>query len=899
MAYISGEYTSATSYTITLGGMSIGTVYALLVQDINSDGSSNGFVCKWKSGATSSTKTWTYTTSSAYSRYDRRIGFFQGSFNTDVGTIVSDANFNSWADGEAVIDAWGGGGGSVYTLTAGSMPGVLSSVHFGDGTSITQSNRSCSFANKKYIRSISLTSSGLAWIGTIYWSSSSGGTTYPIADITNGSISYYSSIEPIDFYNESRTIYFTAVGQTTYKYRIHAMTTADGSYFSNGLQDYYAPSSSSWYTSTTVSNTFNLDTLPTPIRNYYKLVGWAYTNTTDTSQAHTGEITVSGTVDGKVNNFYAVWSLAPTIILSANGGVFQDTQSAIKEYPRQTPGTPFYFSGPSGLVSRDGYTLLGWSANDTATTAGYDPDGWVTVGNSTVQKYYAIWQQTRATITFDYNGGRYGESTGPQSVYAQLNSTFTINRTPTKSGWGFAGWERTLPSGATITYSNGSQMIVNELNIVLKALWSKRVYFRIASSSEGVSSYEVRINGSVAYTWTNTGYSSTYSVLYEEGTRIELRPITVGIYEGSTLVNANGFDTPLLTAATSESGASSTSMPFGVTTEGTVSTLPVYTPFNITSAISNSGYSYFSILSLAKSYTYKLYANNGTWISGTDPKTASVKSTEKLNLSSYTTLIRGNYGLLGWHTSSASNIPSYRPSDSIYLTGNLNLYAVWGKYLYIKCGKGTQIVKIKVGSYLNSQTSNSTDYASFLFPESIPIQLTVQLFSGYEVPIKLNFSATASGSVIKTSKITSGNSISFNYPGDNQRYIEVIASQVINYFTWCGSDSTDNTKIKKGQPVSNLTAEAWNRLKATLNLMLEREDITSVDVGPDVGKITITATEFNRVQEALLQLKVKMGYTGLTIPQKVSKNNSILASYFNGNGSLKDATNKIRTQLYN
>ena len=42
-----------------------------------------------------------------------------------------------------------------------------------------------------------------------------------------------------------------------------------------------------------------------------------------------------------------------------------------------------------------------------------------------------------------------------------------------------------------------------------------------------------------------------------------------------------------------------------------------------------------------------------------------------------------------------------------------------------------------------------------------------------------------------------------------------------------------------------------------------------------------------------------MGYTGLTIPQKVSKNDSILASYFNGNGSLKDATNKIRTQLYN
>lgn len=694
MAYISGEYTSATEYTITLGGMAIGTVYAILVQDINTDGSSNGFICKWKSGATSSTHTVKYTTTAVYSQYDRRIGFFQGSFNTNVGTVVSDTNFEAWADGQSVISAWsGGGGGTIYTIGVNANGGTYS------GPTPTVSS------------------------------------TYPYLSLT------------------------------------------------------------------AISNSTS--------RSGHTLTGW-------------------------------LWSV---------DGVVYST---------------------------------------TATISGISSSGTIT----------AQWEQSRATITFDYNGGRYGESTGPQSVYAQLNSTFTINRTPTKSGWEFAGWERTLPSGTTITYSNGSQMVVNELNITLKALWSKRIYFRIAPSSEGVGSYEVRINGSVAYTWANTGYSSTYSVLYEEGTRIELRPIAIGIYEGSTLVNANGFDTPLLTAATSESGTSSTSMSFGVTAAGTVSTLPVYTPFNITSAISGSGYSYFSMLSLAKSYTCKLYANNGTWISGTNPKTTSVKSTQKLNLSSYTTLTRGNYGLLGWHTSSTSNIPSYRPSESIYLTGDLNLYAVWGKYLYIKCGKGTQMVKIVVGSYLNSQTSNSTGYTSFLFPESTTIQLTVQLFSGYEVPVKLKFSATASGTVVKTSKITSGNSISFSYPGDGQRYIEVIASAVIDYFTWCGSDNADNTKIKKGQPVLNLTADAWNRLKAILNLMLDRMDITSVSVGSDVGKVTITATEFNKLQEALLQLKVKLGYTGLTIPQKVSKNNPILASYFNGSGSLKDATNKIRAKIY-
>lgn len=374
-------------------------------------------------------------------------------------------------------------GSTSYTLTAGSMPNILSSVYFNDGTSITQSNRSCSFTNTKYIRSISLTAAGLAWSGTLYWSSSSGGTTYPIADITNGSISYRSSIESIDFYNASRTIYFTAVGQTTYKYRIHAMTTAEGSYFSGGSQDYYAPSSSTWYTSTTVSNTFNLNNLPTPIRAYYKLVGWAYTNTTDTSQAHTGEVAISATTDGKVNNFYAVWSLAPTVVLSANGGKFQDTQSTTKEYPKQTPGDAFYFSGPSGLVSREGYRLLGWSASDTATTAGYNTDGWVTVGNSTVQRYYAVWEKAEVTITLQGNGGLWGGNLQYRTIKKKVGDTLQFadygpNATPPlqRAYYTLAGWSaNSSTSPDNPTYGVNGYVTVGATNATYYAIWKNHI----------------------------------------------------------------------------------------------------------------------------------------------------------------------------------------------------------------------------------------------------------------------------------------------------------------------------------------------------------------------------------------------------------------------------------------
>ena len=120
MAVITGKYSSATAYSVTLSSMTIGTVYAILIQDLNSDGSSNGYDCVWKSGATNSTVTLNRTATSTFSKYPRKIGFFQGTFNTSVGTHITDAQFNSWADGTGTISAWGGGGSTGYVLQVAS-----------------------------------------------------------------------------------------------------------------------------------------------------------------------------------------------------------------------------------------------------------------------------------------------------------------------------------------------------------------------------------------------------------------------------------------------------------------------------------------------------------------------------------------------------------------------------------------------------------------------------------------------------------------------------------------------------------------------------------------------------------------------------------------------------------
>lgn len=383
---------------------------------------------------------------------------------------------------DVYLSASGGGGTTPKLTIGGTWPSQVGAVYFSDSTYVSSENKSCDFTNSKYFRLISKTNAANGWTGTIYWGTSSGSTSYAIADIDDGVITMRDSIEQVDYNGYSRTIYLTAVGQTTYKYRIHAMTTADGSYFSGGSQDYYMPSSSTWYTSNTVSNTFNLNNLPTPTRAYYKLAGWSYTNTSNAT-AHTGTVDVSATTDGKVNNFYAVWTLAPTIVLSANGGKFQDTQSTTKEYTKQTPGDAFYFTTPSGLVKRDGYKLLGWSASDTATTAGYDTDGWVTVGNSTVQRYYAVWQKTEVTITLQGNGGLWGGNLQYRTIKKDVGDTLSFadygpNATPPlqRAYYTLAGWSanpNTSPDNPT--YGINGYVTVGATDATYYAIWKHHI----------------------------------------------------------------------------------------------------------------------------------------------------------------------------------------------------------------------------------------------------------------------------------------------------------------------------------------------------------------------------------------------------------------------------------------
>lgn len=108
----------------------------------------------------------------------------------------------------------------------------------------------------------------------------------------------------------------------------------------------------------------------------------------------------------------------------------------------------------------------------------------------------------------------------------------------------------------------------------------------------------------------------------------------------------------------------------------------------------------------------------------------------------------------------------------------------------------------------------------------------------------------------------------------------------IDQFYWDGgSGSSDGSIIAAGLPLSNLTASRWNRLMATLAELAGGNGSAFV-YSPVAPGGRITAAGFNAVRSAIA---AQPGH-GAT-PGERSTGDSILASYYNGAGSLKTALN--------
>lgn len=401
------------------------------------------------------------------------------------------------------------------------------------------------------------------------------------------------------------------------------------------------------------------------------------------------------------------------------------------------------------------------------------------------------------------------------------------------------------------------------------------IYFRIGT---GVASYRMQYANA-----TSTGLLSGYINSDYQSTVLAVRDGTNAALYGLTY--ESGYGEPYQFVEYTNSAFSSVKKYF------TAGDGYVY----------SSGTRYIALTATKLAYWYRVRAwgNGGTFAGqgGADNYYTALASsaTTSINFDTGTleTPTRAGYTFLGWGYSSGAT-QYYNGTIAISATSQssssptiYNLYAIWEKVTYtanVKLGDGVTAANVLVNG---AQKSYITDRAYHAIAISEGDTLTIsgiEKQTGYGLPHLLTYYASATATTpIRTAQYGTA-SIEFTWSAGNLWMVLSATKTSVDLFYW-DSASTDGDLIKKGQPVSNLTATRWNRLLAKIEELAEAEGGSYSYSGVTSGA-TIYAATFNGVRTAISN---RTGYG--TLPGTQASGDEVKASLFEGNGSLKSAIN--------
>lgn len=296
-------------------------------------------------------------------------------------------------------------------------------------------------------------------------------------------------------------------------------------------------------------------------------------------------------------------------------------------------------------------------------------------------------------------------------------------------------------------------------------------------------------------------------------------------------------------------------------------------------------------------YQVHAFANGGQFSDGsTDYYTdlaASATVSIDFDLSTLKTPSRGGYTFKGWGYSSnatqyyTGTIPISATSQDSNDPTIYNLYAIWAKTeytCYIKIGAGINSASVYVDGALKSDIRDKVYHAITVNYDSTITVSSIAKATGYARPYVFKFYQTSTSTTPTSSLERDTDTPSYTY-STSRFYAEITATKsVIDLFYWQNS-AWDAANIKKGQPISNLTATRWNNLMAKIQELAEAEG-DNYSYSRVSSGATIYASSFNAVRTAISN---RTGYG--TLPTTQSKGNSVKAALFEGSGSLKSAIN--------
>jgi uncharacterized repeat protein (TIGR02543 family)/LPXTG-motif cell wall-anchored protein len=152
-----------------------------------------------------------------------------------------------------------------------------------------------------------------------------------------------------------------------------------------------------------------------------------------------------------------------TIVVSAPGfTVTFNSNGGTGTMQNQTASTATQLS--SNGFTRQGYTFLGWDADQNASSPSYSPsDSYEFSANITL---YAIWELIQYTVTFNSNGGTGTMQNQTASTATQLSSNGF-----TRQGYTFLGWD--ADQNASSPSYSPSDSYDFSANITLYAIWAQ------------------------------------------------------------------------------------------------------------------------------------------------------------------------------------------------------------------------------------------------------------------------------------------------------------------------------------------------------------------------------------------------------------------------------------------
>lgn len=302
---------------------------------------------------------------------------------------------------------------------------------------------------------------------------------------------------------------------------------------------------------------------------------------------------------------YASWleKAIYSLFYDANGGSGAPaaTQAHVDESIKLSDTAP----------TRADYTFVGWATDDSAE-ADYLPGSDFVMGNAVVT-LYAVWKHNPA---LSYNAGEGDFTHNVAMVYPAAGTSATVTQSvPTRTGYDFVGWA-TTDGAASAQYHGGDSYTMPDEDVVMYAVWQRKVY---------------EVTQSVAAGYSIAGLSDSYS--YGDEITFTVSGTTPKVYiNGTRVEQADGH--------------------YSYTVTGSV-----------------------SVVVADASSLVLLYSANG----GDDaPTDGTIYSQDGEATVSDVVPVRTGYSFLGWSANSHAETPDYEAGSTVtFEDADVTLYAVW------------------------------------------------------------------------------------------------------------------------------------------------------------------------------------------------------------------------------